>query len=153
MTRRTRLIVVLVVGLAAFVVLPLGARVVGAGRVHGVEQAVRRAAADARISPAQILTLQFQAGENPIAAALHVDPESMVLSQPHPPDWCVAIEIRRLIVTRQLSFAIKPEAACRRRRPVASRPTGPPVWRPELGPGGKIRRELCQEHPAGAFPC
>jgi hypothetical protein len=108
-SKRQRLVIVVTIGLALFVVIPLAAAAVGDRRVENKGIDIRRAAAEAHVTVDQIVAFEFSAGDNPIATQLGVDPVDVSMSQPHPPDYCVAVEIHRLLSTGRLRFIITPD--------------------------------------------
>jgi len=110
-TKHRRLVIIVTVGLALFVVIPFAAAAVGNRRVNNAAGDVRQSATKARITPDQILAFEYTAGANPIASQLGVDPVDVSMSQPHPPDYCVAVEIHRVLSTARLHFTIAPDGS------------------------------------------
>jgi hypothetical protein len=100
---RLRLIVVL--WTLAFVFF-LGLQLISRRAVDRSAEAVDERAATATATPEDVLGDMFNAADGRIAARLGVDPTWITVSQPHPPAYCVAVRVHRIIAERTLTYRL-----------------------------------------------
>ena len=112
MSKRGRLIVILVVGFVLFLV-PVVLLKVGQRQVREDEARIRTRAATARIATSDLLAAMVSTdGADAIANALGVGFSDVSYHQADPPtNWCVNVDIERLIAKGHLSFIVQPDGS------------------------------------------
>lgn len=104
--------VILVVGFVLFG-LPVVLAEVGARQVRQAEARIRSKAATARIPPSELLAAMTSTeGGEVIAGSLGVEFSDVSFHQAVPPtNWCLNVDIERLIAKGHLSFIVQPDGS------------------------------------------
>jgi hypothetical protein len=104
-SKRSRLGVIVVTGLL-LIGFPTIQYAVGSNRANTEMTRIRNKAPHLNIDRGQLAAAAYQrGGDDPVALALGIQDRQISLSTSGT-QWCIGIEIRRLLATRQLTFVL-----------------------------------------------